>query len=304
MQAVFFQPSCLMSCHTRHDEPIENRIQRRPSDGQDRERTEAGDLAGVIVVNLPMEQTYRAINSNRAAPDHRRHGHGGPGDGRLGHDRPVLDYHAVEMGSRGVRAFPLFALRHNPNSSDPRVRSKGTDSCPYRSFKHLLGETSLERKCRFIFGLGILLLVSRQLLLVRAEDREPGAQADDPDGPDARQPGTAEHPLQVAGEREFRLDPRRPFERPEAARRFSPTTRPGSSNRTHPRMRRNRPTNSRARPSRDSSSPPSPAASARVASRWTRFRRSPTDRRPGPSGSRTARKSSSTSRRSSSSRTA
>ncbi|WP_165226231.1 ATP-binding protein [Aquisphaera insulae] len=29
----------------------------------------------------------------------------------------------------------------------------------YRSFKHLLGETSLERKCRFIFGLGIFLLV-------------------------------------------------------------------------------------------------------------------------------------------------
>ncbi len=30
----------------------------------------------------------------------------------------------------------------------------------YRSFKHLLGETSLERKCRFIFGGGILVLVT------------------------------------------------------------------------------------------------------------------------------------------------
>ena len=30
----------------------------------------------------------------------------------------------------------------------------------YRSFKHLLGETSLERKCRFIFGGGILMLVT------------------------------------------------------------------------------------------------------------------------------------------------
>ncbi len=30
----------------------------------------------------------------------------------------------------------------------------------YRGFKHLLGETSLERKCRFIFGGGILLLVT------------------------------------------------------------------------------------------------------------------------------------------------
>ncbi|MBX6312064.1 MAG: DUF3365 domain-containing protein [Isosphaeraceae bacterium] len=30
----------------------------------------------------------------------------------------------------------------------------------YRTFKHLLGETSLERKCRFIFGGGILMLVT------------------------------------------------------------------------------------------------------------------------------------------------
>ena len=30
----------------------------------------------------------------------------------------------------------------------------------YRTFKNLLGETSLERKCRFIFGGGILLLVT------------------------------------------------------------------------------------------------------------------------------------------------
>ncbi len=35
----------------------------------------------------------------------------------------------------------------------------------YRSFKHLLGETSLERKCRFIFGLGIFLLVTFSFLL-------------------------------------------------------------------------------------------------------------------------------------------
>ncbi len=30
----------------------------------------------------------------------------------------------------------------------------------YRAFKHLLGETSLERKCRFLLGAGILLLIS------------------------------------------------------------------------------------------------------------------------------------------------
>src|SRR5208337_2836233 len=30
----------------------------------------------------------------------------------------------------------------------------------YRAFKHLLGETSLERKCRFLLGTGILLLIT------------------------------------------------------------------------------------------------------------------------------------------------
>src|SRR5262249_34684542 len=30
----------------------------------------------------------------------------------------------------------------------------------YRAFKRLLGETSLERKCRFLFGAGILLLIA------------------------------------------------------------------------------------------------------------------------------------------------
>src|SRR5207244_354375 len=30
----------------------------------------------------------------------------------------------------------------------------------YRAFKHLLGETSLERKCRFLLGTGILVLIT------------------------------------------------------------------------------------------------------------------------------------------------
>src|SRR3954447_21102775 len=30
----------------------------------------------------------------------------------------------------------------------------------YRAFKRLLGETSLERKCRFLFGTGIFLLIA------------------------------------------------------------------------------------------------------------------------------------------------
>ena len=30
----------------------------------------------------------------------------------------------------------------------------------YRALKRLLGETSLERKCRFLFGAGILILIT------------------------------------------------------------------------------------------------------------------------------------------------
>src|SRR5207244_4225327 len=35
----------------------------------------------------------------------------------------------------------------------------------YRAFKHLLGETSLERKCRFLFGAGIFLLITASFFL-------------------------------------------------------------------------------------------------------------------------------------------
>ena len=35
----------------------------------------------------------------------------------------------------------------------------------YRAFKHLLGETNLERKCRFLFGAGILLLITASFWL-------------------------------------------------------------------------------------------------------------------------------------------
>src|SRR3954451_11980279 len=46
-----------------------------------------------------------------------------------------------------------------PALSDERRRGRER-LVSYRSFKHLLGETSLERKCRFIFGGGILVLVT------------------------------------------------------------------------------------------------------------------------------------------------
>src|SRR5206468_5402270 len=42
----------------------------------------------------------------------------------------------------------------------PISRGPGGGAVSYRTFKHLLGETSLERKCRFIFGGGILFLVT------------------------------------------------------------------------------------------------------------------------------------------------
>src|SRR5262249_49133453 len=35
----------------------------------------------------------------------------------------------------------------------------------YRAFKRLLGETSLERKCRFMFGAGILALITLSFLI-------------------------------------------------------------------------------------------------------------------------------------------
>src|SRR5580704_11359723 len=35
----------------------------------------------------------------------------------------------------------------------------------YRSFKRLLGETSLERKCRFLFGGGLLILITLSFYL-------------------------------------------------------------------------------------------------------------------------------------------
>src|SRR6516162_6383240 len=35
----------------------------------------------------------------------------------------------------------------------------------YRAFKRLLGETSLERECRFLFGAGILLLITASFWL-------------------------------------------------------------------------------------------------------------------------------------------
>ncbi len=73
VQAVFFKPTCLMDCHGKDDgsgaaalDHIDNHLHRRAADGQHWVNTEPGDLAGAVVVSLPMEPTTRAINSNRA----------------------------------------------------------------------------------------------------------------------------------------------------------------------------------------------------------------------------------------------
>ncbi len=72
MQAVFFKPTCLMDCHSNSGNSegsvnhIDNHMSKLAPDGQHFINTEPGDLAGAVVVSLPMEQTIKAINSNRA----------------------------------------------------------------------------------------------------------------------------------------------------------------------------------------------------------------------------------------------
>lgn len=56
-QAVFFKPNCLVSCH----------LTRLGSDEKSKKDfTAPGDLAGVVVVKLPMDQTQKDIHRNRA----------------------------------------------------------------------------------------------------------------------------------------------------------------------------------------------------------------------------------------------
>lgn len=78
IQAVTFKPSCLMDCHSKDKDGgapdsqnestdhLDNHFWRLAADGQHSVPVKAGDLAGAVVVHLPMEQTEKAINSNRA----------------------------------------------------------------------------------------------------------------------------------------------------------------------------------------------------------------------------------------------
>src|SRR4051812_829729 len=65
------------------------------------------------------------------------------------------------------RMPPKSGARHPAPRRPAEVLSAvpGDRPVSYRTFKHLLGETSLERKCRFIFGGGILALVTSSFYL-------------------------------------------------------------------------------------------------------------------------------------------
>lgn len=79
IQAVTFKSSCLIACHS--NEPrdelglegfdvgridLDNHYFRPARDGTGSERVKAGDLAGAVVVHIPLEWTRKSINSNRA----------------------------------------------------------------------------------------------------------------------------------------------------------------------------------------------------------------------------------------------
>lgn len=79
IQAVTFKSSCLIACHSNEPKDelggggfdvgridLDNHYFRPARDGQGSERVKAGDLAGAVVVHIPLEWTRKSINSNRA----------------------------------------------------------------------------------------------------------------------------------------------------------------------------------------------------------------------------------------------
>ncbi|MGE3822535.1 MAG: ATP-binding protein [Isosphaeraceae bacterium] len=68
-QAVLFQPSCLLACHSDAGDgggAVIDNHQMRPSEGGKWVPVKAGDLAAVVLINLPMKPINDEINSNRA----------------------------------------------------------------------------------------------------------------------------------------------------------------------------------------------------------------------------------------------
>ena len=65
IQAVVLKPGCLMDCHGSGQNYISNHMMH-PTTGGKWVPSKAGDLAGAVVVNLPMEHTRKEIHRNRA----------------------------------------------------------------------------------------------------------------------------------------------------------------------------------------------------------------------------------------------
>jgi two-component system sensor histidine kinase BarA len=65
-EILFHKPTCLMACHAGEDTNFDNHLSRPTPDGKDWVFPKLGDLAGAMVITLPMKQTTTAINANRA----------------------------------------------------------------------------------------------------------------------------------------------------------------------------------------------------------------------------------------------
>jgi two-component system, NarL family, sensor histidine kinase BarA len=65
VQAVLYKPGCLMDCHTDGQSSLKNHVMRKGAGGK-WDLAKAGELAGVVSIRLPMEQTNKAIHNNRA----------------------------------------------------------------------------------------------------------------------------------------------------------------------------------------------------------------------------------------------
>jgi signal transduction histidine kinase len=66
VQAVVFRPGCLIDCHGSGENYVEKNHNQRQIAGGKWEPVRAGELAGVVSIRLPMEQTNQAIHRNRA----------------------------------------------------------------------------------------------------------------------------------------------------------------------------------------------------------------------------------------------
>ena len=65
VQAILYKSSCLLDCHGKDGDHIDNHMMREAGNGK-WVAVKPGDLAAAVVIKLPMDQTTRAIHQNRA----------------------------------------------------------------------------------------------------------------------------------------------------------------------------------------------------------------------------------------------